>query len=77
MYAGPQDYQTQLFGNPQASYQTNVSVSGSVGQRHQYYLSGLSKYDNGIMYNTGYNKQSVRANITQQSRRRLDGDRPT
>jgi TonB-dependent starch-binding outer membrane protein SusC len=66
VYAGPQDYQTQLFGNPQVAYQTNVSVSGSSGSA-SYFLSGLSKYDNGTMYNTGYNKQSVRANITQQA----------
>ncbi len=65
VYGGPQDYQTQLFGNGQASYQTNISVSGSSGQT-QYYLSGLSKYDNGTMLNTGYNKQSFRANLTQQ-----------
>ncbi len=65
IYGGNQDYQTQLFGNPAAAYQTNVSVSGTSGNT-QYYLSGLSKYDNGIMYNTGYNKQSIRSNITQQ-----------
>ncbi len=28
-------------------------------------MSGLSKYDNGTMLNTGYNKQSVRTNVTQ------------
>ncbi len=65
VYGGPQDYQTQLFGNGQASYQTNISVSGSAGQT-QYYVSGLSKYDNGSLLNTGYNKQSFRANLTQQ-----------
>src|SRR5581483_10392851 len=32
----------------------------------QYYISGLSKYDNGILYNTGYNKQSIRSNLSQQ-----------
>lgn len=65
VYAGPQDYQRQLFGNGQASYQSNISVSGSAGQT-QYYVSGLSKYDNGSMLNTGYNKQSFRANLSQQ-----------
>ncbi len=64
-YAGPQDFQRQLFGNPAAAYQSNISVSGTSGAT-QYYLSGLSKYDNGILYNTGYNKQSVRSNITEQ-----------
>ncbi len=65
LYAGPQNYQSQLFGNGQAAYQTAVSVSGTSGNT-QYFLSGLSKYDNGIMLNTGYNKQSIRSNVTQQ-----------
>jgi len=65
IYSGVQNYQTELFGNPQAAYQTNVSVSGSAGST-QYYLSGLSKYDNGILFNTGYNKQSIRSNATEQ-----------
>ena len=64
-YAGPQNYQTQLFGNSQAAYETDVSVSGTSGTT-QYFLSGLSKYDDGIMLNTGYNKQSVRSNVTEQ-----------
>jgi TonB-dependent starch-binding outer membrane protein SusC len=65
VYAGPQNYQQQLFGNSQLSYQTNISVAGASGPT-QYFLSGLSKYDNGLMDNTGYNKQSVRSNVTEQ-----------
>jgi TonB-linked SusC/RagA family outer membrane protein len=65
MYAGPQDYQDQLFGNSQAAYQTNISVSGQTGGA-QYFVSALSKYDNGTMLNTGYNKQSLRTNVTEQ-----------
>ena len=64
VYAGPQDYQSQLFGNNQASYEGDVSVSGTQNAT-TYYLSGTSKYDNGIENNTGYNKQSIRSNITQ------------
>jgi TonB-dependent starch-binding outer membrane protein SusC len=64
VYAGPQNYQNQLFGNPQASYETDLSVSGTSGKT-QYFLSGLTKYDNGIMLNTGYNKQTIRSNVTQ------------
>lgn len=63
-YAGPQNYQNQLFGNSQASYETDVSVSGTQGPT-EYFLSALSKYDNGTLLNTGYNKQSVRSNITE------------
>jgi TonB-dependent starch-binding outer membrane protein SusC len=65
VYGGPQNYQNQLFGNSQLSYSTDLSVSGKQGAT-QYFVSGLSKYDNGIEDNTGYNKQSVRANITQE-----------
>ncbi len=65
VYAGPQDYQDQLFGNGEASYQTNISVSGTTGGA-QYFVSALSKYDNGTMLNTGYNKQSLRTNVTEQ-----------
>jgi TonB-dependent starch-binding outer membrane protein SusC len=64
VYAGPQNYQQQLFGNSQLSYQTNISVAGASGPT-QYFLSGLTKYDNGLMENTGYNKQSVRSNVTE------------
>jgi TonB-dependent SusC/RagA subfamily outer membrane receptor len=64
-YGPGQDFQSQLYGNPQASYETNLSVSGTANQT-QYFLSGLTKYDNGTMTNTGYNKQSAHANVTQQ-----------
>jgi TonB-linked SusC/RagA family outer membrane protein len=63
-YAGPQNYQSQLFGNNQLSYETDASISGTSGPT-QYFLSGLAKYDNGTMLNTGYNKQTIRSNITQ------------
>lgn len=65
VYDGPQNFQGQLFGNGQAAYQSEVSVSGTANNT-QYFLSGLSKYDDGIMLNTGYNKQSVRMNVNQQ-----------
>jgi TonB-linked SusC/RagA family outer membrane protein len=64
LYAGPQNYQGTVFGSGQASYETDLSVSGTQGPT-QYFVSALSKYDNGSLLNTGYNKQSVRTNITQ------------
>jgi TonB-linked SusC/RagA family outer membrane protein len=70
VYAGPQDYQGSLFSNGQVSYETDLSVSGTQGAS-QYFLSGLAKYDNGTLINTGYNKQSIRANVTQQVARSL------
>jgi TonB-dependent starch-binding outer membrane protein SusC len=63
-YHGPQDFQRQLFSNPLVSNQLNVSVAGTSGPT-QYFLSGLTMYNNGIMNNTGYNKQAVRANVTE------------
>jgi TonB-linked SusC/RagA family outer membrane protein len=64
-YQGPQDFQGPLFGNKQVAYETDLSVSGTAAQT-QYFLSALAKYDNGIMLNTGYNKQTARANVSQQ-----------
>ena len=64
-YQGPQDFQSSLYGNGQASYETDASVSGTLAQT-QYFLSVLGKYDNGSLLNTGYSKQSARTNVTQQ-----------
>ena len=64
-YQGPQDYQSSLYGNGQAAYETDASVGGTLNQT-QYFLSVLSKYDNGSLLNTGYSKQTARTNVTQQ-----------
>ncbi len=73
IYAGPQDYQTTVFGNGQASYETDLSVSGTSGPT-QFFLSGLSKYDNGTLLNSGYNKQSIRTNVTEQFSSRISAN---
>ncbi|HZS61611.1 MAG TPA: SusC/RagA family TonB-linked outer membrane protein [Gemmatimonadaceae bacterium] len=66
IYGGPQDYQSQLFGGGELSYETDLSVRGATENgKTTYFLSGLTKYDNGILLNTGYNKQSVRTNVSQ------------
>ncbi len=64
IYVPGQDYQRQLFGNTAASYQANLAVSGTSGGT-QYYVSALSKYDNGSELNTFYNKQSLNMTVTQ------------
>jgi TonB-linked SusC/RagA family outer membrane protein len=65
IYDGPQDFQRQLFGGGELSYETDLSVRGAaLRNTTTYYLSALSKYDNGLMANTGYNKQSVRSNVS-------------
>ncbi len=58
------DSQTQLYGGGELSYETDISVRGGTANT-TYFVSGLDKYDNGLQLNTGYNKQSVRANLAQ------------
>ena len=58
------DFQKSLYGGGELSYESDVSIAGG-SDNTQYFLSGLAKYDNGIELNTGYNKQSARANVVQ------------
>ena len=46
-----------------SSSTTNLSVSGG-SERTQFYLSGQVKDDGGIIEGTGYDKQSLRANVS-------------
>jgi TonB-linked SusC/RagA family outer membrane protein len=73
LYQGNNDLQSQLFGGGQASYEGDLSVRGQSGQT-QYYASLLSKYDNGLMVNTGYNKQGGRVNLTQSFSEAITGN---
>jgi len=59
------DIEDQLYGRQALSYETSASVSGGTEQT-RYYVSGLIKNDEGIAINTGYEKQSLRANIDQE-----------
>ena len=56
------DHQDELFGQSPVSYESNLSVRGG-NQSAQYFISGLAKRDGGIATNTGYDKQSLRANL--------------
>ena len=58
------DFEQELFGEHTLSYETDGSVSGGTDQT-SYFISGLVKRDGGIAPNTGYDKQSLRANIDQ------------
>ena len=58
------DFQNQLYGQQGPSYETDLSVSGALPST-EYFVSGLTKYDNGAEINTGYQKQSIRTNIVQ------------
>ena len=59
---------TQLFGNSQAVVRDRRERQRDPGST-QYFLSGLSKYDNGIMLNTGTTSSRSASNVTQQFRR--------
>ena len=58
------DNQKGLYGGGELSNETDVSVRGGTNTT-QYFASGLTKYDNGAQINTGYHKQTVRANLNQ------------
>ena len=73
MYEGNNNLQSQVFGGGQASYEGDLSVRGQSGST-QYYASLLSKYDNGLMVNTGYNKQGGRVNLTQSFSEAITGN---
>ena len=59
------DLEDEIYGRNALSYETSASVSGGTEQT-RYYVSGLIKNDEGIAINTGYEKQSLRANIDQE-----------
>ena len=58
------DNEGVLYGEHQLSSETNASVTGG-NEQTSYYLSGLVQKDGGIAPNTGYQKQSIRANLDQ------------
>jgi TonB-dependent starch-binding outer membrane protein SusC len=67
------DYEQTLFGETDLSYETSASVTGASGGT-RYFLSGLNKRDAGIMQGTGYDKQGLRANLSQSIGSRLNVD---
>jgi len=67
------DYEKELFGATDPSYETDLSASGG-SEATRYFVSGLVKRDAGIMKGTGYNKQSIRANLSQTFSKRLTVD---
>jgi len=58
------DLQKALYGGGELSNETDLSIRGGTPST-TYFLSGLTKYDNGAQINTGYNKQSARASVNQ------------
>ena len=64
------DYQGELYGRKDPSYESVMSLSGGVGST-RYYASGSDKQEAGIGLNTGARRQSLRANIDQNVGQRI------
>jgi len=58
------DFEQELYGQHSLSYETDGSINGG-NDNTSYFISGLVKRDGGIAQNTGYDKQSLRANLDQ------------
>ncbi|QSQ18085.1 SusC/RagA family TonB-linked outer membrane protein [Myxococcus landrumensis] len=58
------DHEKQLAGRRDLSSETLASVSGASGNT-KYFASAMLRDDEGIIANTGYEKQSFRLNLTQ------------
>ncbi|WP_307733732.1 SusC/RagA family TonB-linked outer membrane protein [Stigmatella ashevillensis] len=65
------DHEKQLSGRRDLSTETVASLSGAAGET-RYFASALIKNDEGIIANTGYEKQSFRLNLGQKFGERID-----
>jgi TonB-linked SusC/RagA family outer membrane protein len=65
------DHEKELAGRTPMSSESVVDISGGDSDT-RYFASGLWKHDGGIIANTGYGKQSVRANLDQDFGQRLN-----
>lgn len=66
------DYEQQLYGRKDLSYETDASIRGGSNSGTTYYAAGTVRNDAGIQVNTRYAKQSLRANLGQQVGPRLN-----
>jgi TonB-linked SusC/RagA family outer membrane protein len=64
------DHEKELAGNTPLSSESVVDVSGG-DEDTRYFASGLWRHDGGIIDNTGYAKQAVRANLDQDFGKRV------
>jgi TonB-linked SusC/RagA family outer membrane protein len=61
------DYEEELYGRKDLSYETDLSVRGGTQNgATTYFVAGSLRNDAGIQVNTQYKKQSLRANVSQQ-----------
>jgi TonB-linked SusC/RagA family outer membrane protein len=56
------DYEEILFGNTGKIYNTRLSVSGG-NEKTKFFVSGSRNDETGILLNTGFQRNSIRANI--------------
>jgi TonB-linked SusC/RagA family outer membrane protein len=67
------DHLRELAGNKPLSYESQLDVSGGT-EKTRFFASAGWKKDRGIIDNTGSDRQTIRANITQQLTDRLSMD---
>jgi TonB-linked SusC/RagA family outer membrane protein len=58
------DYEEEVFGENPLNWETSLSVTGG-NEQTRYLLSGLLKYDGGVVKNTYARKQTLRVNLDQ------------
>jgi len=58
------DYQGQIYGRTDPSYETVASLTGGVNST-RYFFSGLNRQEAGTLNNTSARRQSLRANLDQ------------
>jgi TonB-linked SusC/RagA family outer membrane protein len=58
------NYQKEMFGRTDPSYETVGSLSGGVGST-RYFVSGFNRFEAGTAMNTDAKRQSLRANVDQ------------
>ncbi len=61
----------KVYSNDDLSYETAVDVTGGT-EATRYFIGGTWKRDEGIELGTGFSRQALRANITQQLGERVD-----
>ena len=65
------DHEKELYGRKGFINQSSIGLGGG-NQSSTYYLSVYHRNDQGIIKNTGYEKQSIRLNLTHKFSNRLD-----
>ena len=56
------DYEDELFGNKGGLYNSRLTISGG-NDRTQFFIGGTYKDEDGIVKNTGFDKQAARINL--------------